>query len=51
METRAAGEPAGVTGPLKTVCQCVSENLWPLNGYLVSQEKMEVLSEEVGTVE
>jgi len=42
--TRAVGEPAGVTGPLKALCQCVSGNLWPLKGYLVSQEKMEVLS-------
>jgi len=43
MGTRAIGEPAGVTGPKKAVCQCVSGNLWRLNGYLVSQEKMEVL--------
>lgn len=42
--TRAVGEPVRVTGPLKVVCVCVSGNLWPLNGYLVSQEKMEVLS-------
>jgi len=46
--TRAVGEPAGVTGSLKAVCQCVSGNLWPLNGYLVSQEKMEVLSVRKG---
>jgi len=39
--TRAVGEPAGVTGP---ACQCVSGNLWSLDGYLVSQGKMEVLS-------
>ena len=44
MGTRAVGEPAGFIGPLEAVCQCVSGNLWPLNGYLVSQEKMEVLS-------